>query len=84
MKKDALIGERIIDILRKHHEGLPILKVAELARMHRHTVTKYIYELIGADVIQIREIGTAKVCLLKKGFAKRVRVLKRLKKRMRR
>lgn len=80
------IREKIISILRKHPEGLPILKVAELVGSHRHTVTKYVYELIGAGVIRIREIGTAKVCFLKEKFVEKVReekVLERLRKRVR-
>ena len=80
------IREKIIALLRKHPEGLPILRVAELVGLHRHTVTKYIYELIGAGVIQIREIGTAKVCFLKKKFVEKVReekVLESLRKTVR-
>jgi len=83
MRKSNGIKEKIIQILRKHPEGLPILELAKLVGFHRHTVTKYVYELIGADVIQIREISTAKVCLLKEKFAEKGReekVLERLKK----
>jgi predicted transcriptional regulator len=61
------VKERILEVLKKHNEGLPIVKIAEIIGLHRHTVTKYVYELVGADVIQIREIGSAKVCFLKGG-----------------
>lgn len=64
------IKDEIRDILRKHPEGLHILKISELVGSHRHTVTKYIHELIGAGVIEQREIGPVKLCLLRKRFRK--------------
>ena len=57
----------IIDILKKHPEGLTITAISELTKLHRHTVTKYMYELRGADIIQEREIGPARLCYLKNG-----------------
>ena len=58
--------ERTIELLRKHPEGLTILEIAKLNDAHRHTITKYIYELVGADLIGIREVSTAKLCFLKR------------------
>lgn len=83
MKVD--IRKRIVALLRKHPEGLPILEISRLVDAHRHTVTKYIYELVGADVIEIRKIGTVKLCLLKPKFAgkaKQKKVLEKLKERV--
>lgn len=85
MKSNNLIREKIVKLLRKHPEGLPILEIAELVGAHRHTVTKYVYELIGADVIRIRRIGTAKVCILKNKYIERMkeeRILKKLRERV--
>lgn len=80
------IKEKIVSVLKDHPEGLPILDIARFVGVHRHAVTKYVRELIGEDTIQIREIGTAKLCFLREKFAERVRdeeVLERLRKRVR-
>lgn len=63
--------ELIIRVLRKHPEGLTITAISELTKLHRHTVTKYLYELRGAGVINEREIGPAKLCYLRDGFTKK-------------
>ncbi|MHA1867358.1 MAG: hypothetical protein ACTSVB_02020 [Candidatus Heimdallarchaeaceae archaeon] len=73
MRKNNLIRERIIEVLLEHPEGLPIFEIAILIGAHRHTVTKYIYEFAGAGIIQIREIGTAKLCFLKQEFVRKVK-----------
>jgi predicted transcriptional regulator len=57
--------ERIIEILRNHPEGLTIIEISKLLDSHRHTITKYIYQLIGEGLIYQRKIGTAKLCYLK-------------------
>ncbi len=63
--------EQIIELLKKHPEGLTITTISELTRLHRHTVTKYVYELRGADIIHEREIGPAKLCYMKDGLTKK-------------
>jgi len=65
MKRSSDIRERVVKTLHEHPEGLTILEIARLTDSHRHTVTKYVYELVGAQVVLQREIGTAKVCFLK-------------------
>jgi len=55
----------IIETLRKHPEGLTLKDISDLVGHHRHTITKYVYELIGAQVIIQRDIGAAKLCYLK-------------------
>ncbi|UCC91296.1 MAG: hypothetical protein JSV39_03195, partial [Candidatus Aenigmatarchaeota archaeon] len=63
--------ELIIEVLRKHPEGLTITAISGLTKLHRHTVTKYLYELRGADIIYEREIGPARLCYLKDGVTKK-------------
>ncbi|MCK4335290.1 MAG: hypothetical protein KAW40_01035, partial [Candidatus Aenigmarchaeota archaeon] len=72
--------ELIIEVLRKHPEGLTITVISELTKLHRHTVTKYLYELRGADIIYEREIGPARLCYIKDGITKRKEkeIMKRL------
>jgi predicted transcriptional regulator len=60
------IREGIIEALRKNPQGLTILDISKILEMNRNTVTKYIYELSGAGVIEHRKIGTAKLCFLNK------------------
>jgi DNA-binding IclR family transcriptional regulator len=77
--------EKIIKILQEHPEGLPILEIAKLIGMHRHTVTKYIYHLIGTGVVYQREVGAAKLCYLSSKFIEQVKekeILEKLKKRL--
>ena len=58
-------GKKIIKALKEHPEGLSIMEIAELIGVHRHTVIKYIYNLIGLGLIWQRKIGPAKLCYLK-------------------
>lgn len=67
------IKERIKKVLLKHPEGLHILGIARLVGAHRHTVTKYIHELIGAGVIYQRDFGTIKICYLSRPSKKATR-----------
>jgi ribosomal protein S24E len=60
------VKEKIKKVLSKHPEGLPIIEIAKLVGMHRHTITKYIYQLVGSGEIYQREVGTARLCYLKK------------------
>ena len=57
--------ERIVEVLRKHPEGLTTVDIAKLIGSHRHTVTKYIYQMVGEGAIYQRSIGAAKLCYLK-------------------
>ena len=65
--------ERILDLLRTHPDGLTILDIANSLVANRSTVTKYIYELSGAEIITQRKIGSAKLCFLTKDVKKRDR-----------
>jgi len=59
------LKEKIVKILSERVEGLSILEISSLAGSHRHTVTKYIHELIGAGLIYQRDLGTVKLHYLK-------------------
>jgi len=62
------IKEKIIEVLSRHPEGLTFTQIAKEAGMHRHTVTKYVYELKGEGTILVRDLKTLKLCYLKKYF----------------
>jgi|GEM_PF-1242952 len=70
MKVPSCPRTLIINILRKNPDGLTLTSIAELTGLHRHTATKYVYELKGAGVISERDVGSAKLCYLKEGFSK--------------
>ncbi len=75
----------ILNVLRNHPEGLTLQKVAVLSKMSRLTATKYIHELMGAEIIYQRKVGIAKLCYLKERFLRTVRqeeVLEKLKKKL--
>lgn len=85
MKDRNNVGEKIIKTLRGHPEGLTILEVAKLVGMHRHTVTKYIYHLIGTETVYQRDVAAAKLCYLSSTFVKLVKekeVLEKMRKRL--
>jgi predicted transcriptional regulator len=70
MKLPSCPRRLIINILRKNPDGLTITSIAQLTGMHRHTATKYVYELKGAGVINERDVGSAKLCYLREGLGK--------------
>ncbi len=59
----------ILSLLKNHPEGLTITSIASLSKLHRHTVTKYMYELRGADMVVERVIGPAKLFYLRAGLS---------------
>ena len=58
------VSERIVKLLSKHPEGLTFAQISREIGMHRNTVTKYLYELSGAGIINIRDMRTLKLCYL--------------------
>lgn len=64
MSREKDTREKIVEALSQNSDGLTILDVARHVGAHRHTVTKYIYELVGANVVKMRKISSAKVCYL--------------------
>lgn len=59
----------ILSLLKNHPEGLTITSIAALSKLHRHTVTKYMYELRGAEMVVERVIGPAKLFYLRAGLS---------------
>lgn len=80
MKLPSCPRTLIINILRNNPDGLTLTSIAKLTGLHRHTATKYIYELKGAGIINERDVGSAKLCYLKEGFSKEdeKRIVRRL------
>jgi ribosomal protein S24E len=67
------VNEKILHVLDKHPEGLTIFEIARYVGMHRHTVTKYIYQLIGEGKIFERDVGAAKLCYLRERYIEAIR-----------
>jgi DNA-binding Lrp family transcriptional regulator len=59
------IRNEIIEILKKHPEGLTFVQIEKMLKVSKHTVARYIYQLVGEGLIYQREVGTAKLCYLK-------------------
>ena len=62
--------DKIVDVLKKHPEGLMILDISRLIGVSRVTVSKYIYVLTLEGVVVQRRIGAAKLCFLGRGGKK--------------
>jgi hypothetical protein len=58
----------IIDTLRDHPEGLTEIGLSKLIGFHRHTISKYVCNLLVIGAIFQREIGSAKLCYLREEF----------------
>ncbi len=67
------IEKKIIQILRKNPEGLTIVDIAKRLKIHRHTVSKYIYGLARAGIVYQRRIGVVSICYLKERFVEEIR-----------
>ncbi len=78
--------KKILTLLEEHPEGLPILDIAKFSDLHRHTITKYVYELIGENKIYQRNLGPVKLHYLASRLIQPVRekqVLEKLKRQIR-
>lgn len=53
--------EVIIDLLKKHPEGLSIENLSSMAKLDRNTIRVHLHELIGEGVINQRPIGNVKL-----------------------
>ena len=76
--------QSILEALRNHPEGLTTVSLAEVCGIHRHTATKYVYELMGAGIVYRREIGPAKLYYLREKITSRTderKILKQLENR---
>lgn len=75
---DVNTKKTILEILDKHPEGLTITSIASISGLHRHTITKYIKDLILSDKVQERSVGIAKLCYSTKyksniGFSEKIK-----------
>jgi len=78
--------KKILLFLEEHPEGLSISEIANLSHFHRHTITKYIHELIGEEKIHQRDLGTVKLHYLKSKLIQPVKekeILEKLKRQIR-
>ena len=62
-----MLKQKALDLLRHNPEGLTIADISKKLGAHRQTVTKYIFELKGANKIRIRTIGSASLVYLNGG-----------------
>ena len=62
------IKRKTVEILKDHPEGLTIKDLATSMKAHRQTVTKYVLELKGADIIHRRRIGAVTLHYLKERY----------------
>ncbi len=79
------IKERIVELLRKHPEGLTIKEIASSLNLHRQTVTKYILELKGAGIVIRKRVGSATLHYLKEKYVQQVteeKIIEQLKKKL--
>lgn len=79
------VRKLIIDLLRKHPEGLTIQQISNELGYSRITIAKYLHELLGAEIVTQRKVGKAKLCYLKQRFAQKVtdeEILEELRKRL--
>ena len=58
-KESEKIKSSIISILKNHPEGLTVKDLSDMTKLHRQTVTKYIFELKGAGILLRRPVGSA-------------------------
>ena len=63
---------KIIEVLKKHPEGLTIQQISSMIGLSRLTTAKYLHELLGAEIITQRKVGRAKLCYLKQQFLQKV------------
>jgi len=68
MNDERHFKEQIEKVLFRHPEGLSIVEISRFLSAHRHTITKYIHELIGSGVIHQRDLGIVKLHYLTKYF----------------
>ena len=57
--------ERVIELLKKNNLGLTIADISKLLEVTRNTVSVNLAKLEGAEQIEIRKVGMAKIYSLK-------------------
>ena len=59
--------ELVIDLLKKHKEGLTVIEISRILKISRNTSAVVLAELRGAELIWVRNIGMAKLNYWGKG-----------------
>jgi len=72
-RSEEATRKRVKEVLAEHPEGVTMLRLAGLVGVHRHTVTKYVYQMVGSGEIYQRDVGVAKLCYLKDRLAAEVK-----------
>ena len=62
------IKRKTLAFLRDHPEGSTIEDLSRSIKAHRQTITKYVLELKGADIILRRRIGAVTLHYLKERY----------------
>ncbi|MDP3027665.1 MAG: hypothetical protein Q8N63_08215 [Nanoarchaeota archaeon] len=62
--------ELVINLLKKHKEGLTVIEISRILKISRNTAAVYLAELKGERKIWIRNIGMAKLNYWKGGKGK--------------
>jgi len=65
---NGFLKERILEALRRHPEGLTIQDISKIIGTHRHTATRYLAELKGAEIVLCRPVGAATLHYLRSGY----------------
>jgi response regulator of citrate/malate metabolism len=65
IKEKIITKDKIIRLLQQHPQGLMLSEISDKVGVSRITAAKYVYELFGAQKIDIRKVGIAKLCYLK-------------------
>ena len=62
------LKEKIVEIIKKHPEGLTATEISKILGLHRHTATKYILVLEAIDIVYRRRVGSATLHYIKKNY----------------
>jgi len=74
------IEKKILEVLRKHPEGMTIADISREIGVHRNTVSKYVFGLVKEHIVAQRRIGVVSLCYLKEDFVKSISGKKDVKK----
>ncbi|MEM5794555.1 MAG: winged helix-turn-helix transcriptional regulator [Candidatus Aenigmatarchaeota archaeon] len=62
------IEEKILETIKQNPEGLTIMEISRKLGIHRNTVSKYVFALAKAGIIEQRRIGKVALCYFRKKF----------------
>ena len=61
MNEKKYLKQKIEQTLSEHSSGLSILEISSILEAHRHTVAKYIRELVSERKVYQRDVGNIKL-----------------------